>query len=274
MQCEDLAKKTVIVTGGSLGIGREIVRTFARNGARVVVADINEEEGTKVVRELSRATQAHLFVTTDVTDRGSVEGLVARAMETYGSIDVLVNNAGINLPRLLVDAEEPRGRYELHENEFDRMVAVNIKGPFLCTQAVARAMIDGNRPGVIVNICSECGLEGSQGQSCYAGTKGALFALTRSWAKELGRYGIRVTGVAPAIVETTAIRTEEYERALAYTRNITVEQLRASYEKVSIPLGRVAKLSEIASLVCFLASDAASYVTGTTYNISGGKSRG
>jgi sorbitol-6-phosphate 2-dehydrogenase len=124
-----------------------------------------------------------------------------------------------------------------------------------------------------VNVSSEAGLEGSEGQSCYAGTKGALYAFTRSWAKELGKYNIRVVGIAPGILEKTAARTSEYERNLAYIRGITVEQLRTSYKKVSIPLGRVGRLREVASLVCFLASEEAGYITGTTYNISGGKTR-
>jgi sorbitol-6-phosphate 2-dehydrogenase len=123
-------------------------------------------------------------------------------------------------------------------------------------------------------MSSESGLEGSEGQSCYAATKAALYSLTRSWAKELGKYGVRVVALAPGILEKTALRTEAYEEALAYTRGITVEQLRKSYEKVSIPLGRVGRLSEVADLVCFLASDRASYIHGVTYNITGGKSRG
>ena len=113
-----------------------------------------------------------------------------------------------------------------------------------------------------------------RGNSGKSLTKAALYAFTRSWAKELGKYGIRVVGVAPGILEKTALRSLEYEEALAYTRGIDVKQLRDSYEKVSVPLGRVGKLREVANLVCFLASDKASYITGTTYNISGGKTRG
>jgi sorbitol-6-phosphate 2-dehydrogenase len=127
---------------------------------------------------------------------------------------------------------------------------------------------------VIVNMASESGLEGSEGQSAYAATKGAIYAMTRSWAKELGRRGIRVVGVAPGIVEVTGLRTPEYERALAYTRGIGVDELRASYEEVSIPLGRMGRLREVADAVCFLASDRAGYLHGTTINVSGGKSRG
>jgi len=137
---------------------------------------------------------------------------------------------------------------------------------------VAREMIK-KKKGVILNVASESGLEGSEGQSVYAATKAALYSFTRSWAKELGKFNIRVVGIAPGILEPTALRTSEYERALAYTRGITVEELRVSYEKVSIPLRRVGKLEEVASVVLFLISEMASYITGTVINISGGKSR-
>ena len=116
-------------------------------------------------------------------------------------------------------------------------------------------------------------MEGSEGQSVYAGTKAAVYNLTRSWAKELGRQGVRVVGVAPGILEATGLRSDEYERALAYTRGITVETLRSKYEQTSIPLGRSGKLSEVANAVCFLASSRAGYIHGTTINVSGGKTR-
>ena len=113
----------------------------------------------------------------------------------------------------------------------------------------------------------------TRGQSVYSGTKAAVYTLTRAWAKELGRHNIRVVGVAPGILEETGLRSEEYERALAYTRGITVEKLREGYKKVSIPLGRSGRLSEVANTVCFLASDRAGYIHGTVINVSGGKSR-
>jgi sorbitol-6-phosphate 2-dehydrogenase len=122
-------------------------------------------------------------------------------------------------------------------------------------------------------MASESGMEGSQGQSVYAATKAAVYNLTRSWAKELGKHNVRVVGVAPGILEATALRSDEYERALAYTRGITVEELRRCYKEASIPLGRSGKLREVASTVCFLASDRAGYIHGTVINVSGGKTR-
>lgn len=267
-----LEGKTAVVTGGALGIGRACAEALAQAGARVVVADVNEKAGRQAVAELTqKAGGQHLFAQTDVSRKASVEVMVAAAKKTFGRVDILVNNAGILIPRLLVD---PAGREELSEEIWDKVVGINQKGIFLCAQAVAREMIRDGKGGVIVNMTSESGLEGSEGQSVYAATKGAIYAMTRSWAKELGRYKIRVVGVAPGILEVTALRTPEYERALAYTRGITVEELRRKYDQVSIPLNRSGKLTEVADAVCFLASDRASYVHGTTLNVSGGKSRG
>tara|TARA_Y100001947_G_C10158549_1_gene227165 strand:+ start:40 stop:450 length:411 start_codon:yes stop_codon:yes gene_type:complete len=136
-------------------------------------------------------------------------------------------------------------------------------------------MLENEQGGVLINMSSESGLEGSEGQSAYAATKAANQNLTRSWAKELGNKGVRVIGVAPGIMETTGMRSEAYEQSLAYTRGISVEELRSKYGSTSsIPLGRSGKLSEVADLVVFLASERASYLHGTTVNISGGKSRG
>ena len=151
---------------------------------------------------------------------------------------------------------------------------VNVKGLFFCSQAAARVMVK-KQSGVIINMSSECGLEGSEGQSVYAASKAAVNGLTRSWAKELGKHHIRVVGVAPGILEATGLRTQSYEEALSYTRGITVEQLRAGYSKTSTtPLGRSGKLTEVASTVAFLSSNQAGYIHGTTINVAGGKTRG
>lgn len=264
-----LEGKTVIVTGGASGIGKSIAEEYLNNGANVVVCDINP-----TVPEFNTSNGKIMYILTDVTKRDSVEFMVNKVISTFRRIDVLVNNAGINIPRLLVDPKEAHSKFELDEAVFDKVVNVNLKGVFFCTQAVAREMIKKGS-GVIINISSECGLEGSEGQSIYAATKNAINSFTRSWAKELGKLGIRVVGVAPGILEETGLRTVEYETALAYTRGINVEELRAGYNKVStIPLGRPGKLSEVADLVCYLGSDRASYIHGVTYNIAGGKTRG
>ena len=265
----NLENKTVIVTGGASGIGKAVVQELLDNGANVVVGDMNPNKP-----EFNEEFGKVEYVVTNVTDVKSVENMITKAKERFGSIDIMVNNAGINIPRLLVDPKDPKGKYELNDNVWDKVMNINLKGTFYCAQAAAREMVKQGK-GVIINMSSECGLEGSEGQSVYAATKGAVNALTRSWAKELGKLGVRVVGVAPGVLEATGLRTLDYETALSYTRNITVDQLRAGYSKTStIPLGRSGKLTEVADLVCYLASERASYIHGVTINVAGGKTRG
>ena len=252
----ELEHKTFIVTGGASGIGRAIVEELLADGANVAVCDMNPE-----APEYQNGTP--LYIPTNVTDRVSVDAMVAQTVGHFGGLDGIVNNAGINIPRLLVD-----------EAVWDKVMNVNLKGLFFCAQSAARVLVR-QRHGVIVNMSSESGLEGSEGQSVYAASKNAVNSLTRSWAKELGKKGVRVVGVAPGILEATGLRTLSYETALAYTRGITVEQLRAGYAKTSTtPMGRSGKLSEVASVVAFMLSGRAGYVDGVTLNIAGGKTRG
>lgn len=268
----NLEGKAAIVTGGACGIGKACCEGLAEVGVKVVVADIDAQGAEKTAASLKdRFGGEHISTTTDVMNKESVDATIQATLDAFGRIDILVNNAGILIPRLLVD---PAGKEELTEQIWDKTVSINQKGYFLCAQAVARAMIKSGCGGVIVNMTSESGLEGSEGQSVYAATKAAIYSLTRSWAKELGKHNIRVVGIAPGIVEATALRSDEYERAVAYTRGITIEQFREKYEQVSIPLGRSGKLSEVANTVCFLASQRAGYIHGTVINVSGGKSRG
>ncbi|NMA17351.1 MAG: SDR family oxidoreductase [Clostridiaceae bacterium] len=262
----NLEDKVIIVTGGASGIGLAVVQELLANGAKVVVCD-----KSPVPPEIDALGNNLTYIVADVTNKKSIDVMVAQVLETYGTIDGLVNNAGINIPRLLVDEEQ---KYELDELVWDKVMAVNLKGVYLCAQAVARILVRQGH-GVIVNMSSEAGLEGSEGQSVYAATKNAVNSLTRSWAKELGKKGVRVVGIAPGILEATGLRTLSYEEALAYTRGITVEQLRKGYLDTStIPLGRSGKLSEVANTTVFLLSDRASYIHGVTINVAGGKTRG
>lgn len=259
-----LENKTVIVTGGSSGIGKAIATHLHEVGAQVVVADLNAP---------TDAPEGIAFIATDITSRDSVQAMVDQVVTTYGRVDGLVNNAGINMPRLLVDGYHPEApQYELDDDAFEKMMAVNIKGVFLAAQAVARQMV-AQGDGVILNVSSEAGIEGSDGQSMYSATKGAVNGFTRSWAKELGKWGVRVVGVAPGILAPTGLRSPAYEAALAYTRGTTVDGLNTDYSK-SIPLGRVGELEEVAATVAFLISKRGGYIAGTTVTISGGKSRG
>lgn len=260
----DLKGAVVVVTGGASGIGKHVVDTLVQVGARAVVVDMNVKTGD----ELDGA----YCVQCNVTDAASVQAMADAIVEKFGRIDALVNNAGINLPRLLVDVKGERPEYELNDESFGKMFAVNVKGVFLCAQACAKQMLKQGK-GVILNMSSESGKEGSQGQSAYSATKGAVDSFTRSWAKELGKYNIRVLACAPGIMEATGLRTAAYNEALAYTRGVKPEELSTDYTKV-IPMGRDGKLDEVGDLVAYLVSDRASYISGTTINISGGKSRG
>lgn len=262
----NLKNKTVIITGGSSGIGAAIVRELCELDVNVVNADINAG---------SFQHERLIFSQTDVTSADSVQKTVDLAIEKFEKIDALVNNAGVNIPALLVDEElTEAGKFQINENIFTKMVNINQKGVYLMGQAVGSVLVKQGY-GVIINMSSESGLEGSEGQSVYAATKAAVNSFTRSWAKELGKKGVRVVGIAPGIMEETGLRTIEYETALAYTRGISVEQLRAGYSNTkTIPLGRDGKLSEVADLVAYFVSNRSSYIDGVTVNVAGGKTRG
>lgn len=259
-----LEEHVVIVTGGASGIGKHVATTLRDAGATPVIVDVNVTTGDEI--------EGMYCVKCDVTSKESVDAMAQAVVDKYGRIDALVNNAGVNLPRLLVDVKGEKPQYELDEKSFNIMFGINVKGLMFCAQACARQMLKQGK-GVIINMSSESGKEGSQGQSAYSATKGACDSFTRSWAKELGKYNIRVVAVAPGIMEATGLRTAAYNEALAYTRGCKPEELSTDYTKV-IPMGRDGKLDEVGDLVAYLVSDRASYVAGTTFNISGGKSRG
>ena len=256
--------RVVIVTGGASGIGFHVVTTLKNAGAIPVIADVSVETDDE--------KEGIYCVKCDVTSQESVQAMVDAVVAKYGKLDAIVNNAGVNLPRLLVDVKGEKPEYELNEKSFNIMFNINVKGLMYCAQAAAKQMLKQGG-GVIINMSSESGKEGSQGQSAYSATKGACDSFTRSWAKELGKYNSRVVAVAPGIMEATGLRTPAYNEALAYTRGVKPEELSTDYTKV-IPMGRDGKLDEVGELVAYLVSDRSSYISGTTINISGGKSRG
>ena len=267
----NLEGKTAVVTGGASGIGKAVAQAFLDNGANVVVCDMNPQAPEF---DLHAGSGEMLYVVTNVTNPENISDMIQKAKKKFGKLDVLVNNAGINIPCLLVDPKDPHGKHELNDNVYDKVTGVNIKGVYLMAQALGHEFVD-NGKGVIINMSSESGLEGSEGQSIYAATKNAVNSFTRSWAKELGKYNVRVVGIAPGIMEATGLRTLSYEEALAYTRGITVDDLRKGYKSTkTTPLGRSGKLTEVADTVMFLASDRANYIHGVTYNVAGGKTRG
>ena len=261
----NIAGKTVVVTGASSGIGKAIVDELLELGVKVANFDIVDN---------GESHENLFFQKVDVTSREQVEAAVSATVERFGTIDALVNNAGINIPRLLVDPKDPHGQYELDDATFEKITKINQKGLYLVSQAVGRILVEKGK-GVIINMASEAGLEGSEGQSAYAATKAAVYSYTRSWAKELGKYNVRVVGIAPGIMEATGLRTLAYEEALGYTRGKTVDEIRAGYASTSTtPLGRSGKLREVADLVAYYISDRSSYITGITTNVAGGKTRG
>jgi 3-oxoacyl-[acyl-carrier protein] reductase len=239
-----MTDQVVIVTGGAAGIGKATARRFADAGARVAVWDV--QEGTEGVGTFQKV---------DVTDPTAVEAAVAEVFDRWGRIDVLVNNAGIVRDAQLVKWKDGRKTGEMSERDFDAVISVNLKGVFLCTRAVAPRMIAGGG-GVILNASSVVGLYGNFGQTNYAATKAGVISMTQTWARELGRYNIRVNAVAPGFIATEMVNAMP-ERVLEAMIGHT-------------PLGRMGKPEDIANAYFWLASEGASFVTGTVLSVDGG----
>lgn len=238
--------KVVLVTGSARGIGFRIAETFAEKGAKTVILDINQEIVDKAVEDLkARGFEAFGYIL-DVTNAELVETVFKQVNKELGSLDVLINNAGITKDNLIM---------RMKEAEWDAVINVNLKGTFNCTQKISRYMMK-QKSGVIINIASVIGIMGNAGQANYAASKGGVIALTKSTAKELASRNIRANAVAPGFIETdmTASLSEE-----------VVE----NYAK-AIPLGKMGQTEDIANLCLFLASDGAKYITGQTINVDGG----
>lgn len=255
-----LSERVVVITGAAQGIGAACARAMAQEGARVVIADVNDIAGTALAKDIAAAGGTASFRRADVGSKVDVDALIAFAVQHYGRVDVLVNNAGI------VHAAE---FLDLAEDDFDRVLRVNLKGAFLAAQAAARQMMaqpprldaDGRSVrGVVINMSSANAVLAIANQVPYTVSKGGLNQLTKVMAIGLAPHGIRVMGIGPGSIATdllkTAVLTHEAARARILSRT---------------PLGRLGEPDEVARIAVFLASDDASYLTGTTLYPEGGR---
>lgn len=235
--------KTVIITGGSRGIGKAIVQKFSDLGANVVINYVSSE--TKAL-ELAKSIENSLVVQADVSNFDDCKNLVEQAIEKFGSIDILINNSGITKDNLML---------RMSEDDFDKVVAVNLKGTWNMCKNVTRHFLK-NKAGSIINISSVVGLIGNAGQANYVASKAGIIGLTKSLAKEFGSRNIRVNAVAPGFIETEM------------TSNLP-DDIKSEYLK-QIPLNRLGKTEDVANACVFLASEEANYITGQVINVNGG----
>ena len=255
MKASGLKEKAVIVTGAAAGIGRATAIRFAEEGARVACWDVNAAAAGNLVEQLQNTGGEALFREVNVTSADSVRQGVKEILERWGRIDVLVNNAGIVRDAQLVKVKDGAVASTMSDEQFDAVIAVNLKGLFLCTREVAPHMIQGGG-GVILNASSVVGLYGNFGQTNYVAAKAGLIGMTRTWARELGKYQIRVNAVAPGFIATEMVKAMPPK---------VLEQM-ASHT----PLGRMGCPEDIADAYAWLASDQAKFVHGAVLSVDGG----
>ena len=240
-------KKTVFVTGGSRGIGKEVALKFAENGYDVIlnyVSDKTDVDG--LTKELKDKGAESLILKADVSNAEEVENVVKQAIEKFGKIDVLVNNAGITKDNLLM---------RMSEEEFDKVLEINLKGTFIVTKAVTKYMMK-KRQGAIINLSSVVGVAGNAGQCNYSASKAGIIGFTKSVAKELASRNIRANAVAPGFIATDMT-------------DVLPEAVKENIHN-QIPVKRMGTAKEVAELIYILGSDASSYITGQVINIDGG----
>ena len=238
-----LKDQVALVTGGAAGIGKATAQRFIEEGAKVVICDVNTKAGEAAVKELGPNAA---FYQVNVTDRQAVQEWVDTVVEEYGRVDILVN--------MLVKVKGGELVKQMPEAEFDLVIAVNLKGVFNCTQAVAPTMIDQGS-GVILNASSVVGLDGNFGQTNYVATKAGVIGMTKVWARELGRHKIRVNAVAPGFIGT--------EMVMQMPERILEGMVKR------VPVGRMGQPRDVANAYLFLASDEASYISGAVLRVDG-----
>ena len=241
-----LAGKVAIITGAGRGIGHATSLKFGTDGATVIACDINADQAQQTAQEVIEAGGEALGCHIDVRDRASIARMVDTVVRKYGRIDCLVNNAGIVQDSTLKN---------MSEAQFDDVIEINLKGVYNCTRAVVDTMLK-QQSGVILNASSIVGLYGNFGQTNYAASKFGVIGMVKTWAKELGRKGIRSNAVCPGFVATPILA------------EIPEKVMKAIEDRV--PLGRLARPEEIAAVVAFLASEEAGYITGANISINGG----
>jgi 3-oxoacyl-[acyl-carrier protein] reductase len=242
-----LKDKVALITGGAQGIGRAIADTYAKEGAKIVVLDVNPDTVNAAVADIKAQFKVDtLGVKGNVTVMADMEAAVKQVVDTFGRIDVLVNNAGITKDNLLI---------RMSDAEWDAVLAVNLKGPFNCTKAVFSAMRKAGG-GRIINIASIVGLMGNAGQANYSSSKGGLIALTKTCAREFSKKNILVNAIAPGFIRTamTDKLSDDVKKALS----------------AQIPLERLGEAQDVANAALFLASDESSYITGHVISVNGG----
>ena len=246
-----LIDKVALITGGAAGIGKATAERFLEEGAQVIICDVDQNAGEEVVEELGGKLS---FDVIDVADRKAVQNWVEGIIAKFGRIDILVNNAGVLRDNQLVRVKDGELVKQMPEADFDLVIAVNLKGVFNCTQAVAPYMIKQGE-GVILNATSIVGLDGNFGQTNYVATKAGVVGMTKVWARELGRYNIRVNAVAPGFILTEMVKQmpeKILEGMVART-----------------PMRRMGQPEDIANAYVFLSSDEASFISGTTLRVDG-----
>lgn len=249
----DLKERVVVITGAGGAIGRSMALAMSANGAHIVVNDMNGKSGCQTVQEIEAEGGTAIFVAGDIRNVAEMEAMAAKVMETFGRVDVLVNNAGVN-----VGTDGRRPVHEFRDEDWDRIVDVDLNGTYRCSKPFIRMMVE-NGSGVILNIGSVVGLVPLRLQCAFAAAKAGMFQVTKAWALELAPHRIRVNAIAPGSILTQGTMDAFY-----------ADKVKSESLLSHIPMARPGTPEEIANAALFLVSDEASYVTGTVLTVDGG----